>query len=71
MPLMREVLGTDGALLDTVGIEVDGAGPQPCDDASGLLWNLVMHGASLGMPKSTALGDAILAPGPQMSQAQG
>jgi hypothetical protein len=63
MPLMREVLGTDGALLDTVGIEVDGAGPQPCDDASGLLWNLVMHGASLGMPESTALGDAILAPG--------
>jgi hypothetical protein len=37
MPLMQEVLGTDGAPLDTVGIEVDGAGPRPCDDASGLL----------------------------------
>jgi hypothetical protein len=41
---------------------VDGTGPRSGDDASGLSCDLVVHGAGLGMPGSTALGDEIPAP---------
>jgi hypothetical protein len=37
MSVVREVLGADGASSGAVGIEVDGAGPQPSDDFGGLL----------------------------------
>jgi hypothetical protein len=69
MPPVREVLGTDGTSLGAVGVEVDGAGPRPCDDTRGLLRDLVMRGTSLGMPRSTTLGDAT--PAPRSSSAVG
>jgi hypothetical protein len=32
-PEVQEALGANGALLGTIGIEVDGASPRPGDDA--------------------------------------
>jgi hypothetical protein len=45
-----------------MSIEVDGAGPRAGDDAGGLLHDLVVHGAGLGVPGCTTLCDAIPAP---------
>jgi hypothetical protein len=52
----------NGASLGIVSVEVDGADPQPGVDVGALSHDLVMHGAGLGMPGSTAPGDAIPAP---------
>jgi hypothetical protein len=59
---VQEMSGDDGALLGAVSIEVDGAIPQPGNDARGSLWDSVMHGASIGAPRSTALGDVTTTP---------
>jgi hypothetical protein len=45
--------------LDVVSVKVDGAGPQLGDDAGGLPRDLGVCGTGLGMPGSTAPGDAI------------
>jgi hypothetical protein len=61
--------GTSGASLGAIGVEVDRAYPCPSNDTGGLFHDLVMHGTSLGMPGSTAPGDAI--PAPESSGAVG
>jgi hypothetical protein len=61
--LVQEMSGADGASLDAINLEVDGASPWPGDDVGGSLWDLVMHGAIIGVLGSIALGDATLAPG--------
>jgi hypothetical protein len=62
MMRVHEVPGADGASLGVVSVEVDGVGPRPGDDAGGPLCDLVVCGAGLGTPESTAPGNAILAP---------
>jgi hypothetical protein len=57
-------LDPDSAPLGAVSIEADMADPQQGDNARSSLCDLVVHGASLGMPERTNLGDAIPAPGP-------
>jgi hypothetical protein len=52
----------DGASLGTISVEVDRASPRQGDDTGCSLHDLVLRGVSLGMPGSTAPGDAILAP---------
>jgi hypothetical protein len=59
---VQEMSGDDGALLGAVRIEVDGAIPRPGNDARGSLWDSVMHGASIGAPRSAALGDVTTTP---------
>jgi hypothetical protein len=71
MPPVQAVQGTDGTPLGTVGMEMNGARPRLGNDVEGLLRGLVMHGTSLGMPKSTASSDAIPPLGPQVPRAQG
>jgi hypothetical protein len=56
MPSVREVRGADGMSLGAIGVEVDGVGPCPGEDARGSLHDLVMHGADLGMARSIAPG---------------
>jgi hypothetical protein len=49
--------------LGAISTKADGVDPQPSDDAGSPLYNLVVHGASLGTPERTNSGDAIKAPG--------
>jgi hypothetical protein len=51
-PEVREVMGADGTSLGAVSVKVDGAIPRPGDDAGGLFWDWVMHGAGIGAPGS-------------------
>jgi hypothetical protein len=57
------MLGADGMSLGAASAEVDGADPQPSDDTKGSLWDLVMRGASFGVPRSATPGEAAPAPG--------
>jgi hypothetical protein len=63
--------GADGPLLGAISIKVDGPGPQPDDDVGGPLHDLGVCGTGLGIPGSTAPGDAIPAPRPQVPWTQG
>jgi hypothetical protein len=65
----REAPGVDGVSLGAVDIKVDGVGLRLRDDAECSLHDLVTYGANLGMPGSTASGDAI--PAPRSSGAMG
>jgi hypothetical protein len=59
-----EMPGADGASLGAASVEVDGASPQPRDDIGSLLRDFMMCGADIGVPGSTAPGDAAPAPRP-------
>jgi hypothetical protein len=59
-----EMPGADGASLGAASVEVDGASPQPSDDIGSLLRDFMMCGADIGVPGSTAPGDAAPAPRP-------
>jgi hypothetical protein len=52
----------DGASQGTADVDVDGASPQLCDDAGGLLQDLVKHCAGIDVPRSATLGDAAPTP---------
>jgi hypothetical protein len=56
--------GADGTSLGGASVEVDGASPQPSNGTEGLLWDLVMHGANIGVSGNAAPGDVALDPGP-------
>jgi hypothetical protein len=51
------------ALLGTISVEVDGAYPQPGNDAGSPHQHLVVRGANSGMLGHTTLGDMVLALG--------
>jgi hypothetical protein len=55
VPQVQEMSSTDGALLGAFSVELDGASP---DDTSGLLQDMVMCGANIGVLGSGAPGDA-------------
>jgi hypothetical protein len=55
--------GASGASLGAARAEVGGVGPSQVTTPGGSLWDLVMHGASFGVPESAAPGDAAPAPG--------
>jgi hypothetical protein len=59
---MQEMLGTDGTLPSAASVKVDGVNPQPSDDTEGSLWDLVMHGTGISVPRSAASDDAYPAP---------
>jgi hypothetical protein len=61
---VQEMLGVDGVSLGAASVKVDGVEPHPSDDTRGSLRDLVMCGASIDVPRSAALGNAALAPGP-------
>jgi hypothetical protein len=58
MPAQLEPDAAD-TLLGAISIGTDGANPWPGDDVGSLHHDLVVHGASVGMPKHTALGGAV------------
>jgi hypothetical protein len=57
---VQEMPGADGAPL---GVEVDGASPQPSDDTGVSLRGMVMRGADIGVPGSIALDEEAPASG--------
>jgi hypothetical protein len=59
---MQEMSGTDGTLPGAASVKVDGVNPQPSDNTEGSLWDLVMHGTSISVPRSAAPDDAYPAP---------
>jgi hypothetical protein len=58
MPAQLEPDAAD-TLLGAISIGMDGANPWSGDDVGSLHHDLVVHGASVGMPKHTALGGAV------------
>jgi hypothetical protein len=63
MAPVSKVLSAGGALQETAGIEVVGAGPRLGNDAGSLLRDLVVRGVSAGISRSAAPSGAAPAPG--------
>jgi hypothetical protein len=55
--------GVGGPSLGAARAEVDGVSPSQATTPRGSLWDLVMRGASFGVPESAAPGGAAPAPG--------